>query len=844
MTNTRRDFIKQSSLLAGSIGIWDQLPASVKRAFEINPPDGTTFRDAEHIVVLMQENRSFDHCFGTLQGVRGFNDPRAIRLPNRNKVWLQTSNDGKTYAPFRLNIKDTRSTWMGSLPHGWSDMNDARNQGKMDRWLEAKKPGKDEFKDMPLTMGYYNREDIPFYYALADAFTVCDQHFCSSLTGTTPNRLYLWSGTCRDPGQKDAPANVRNSDVNYRKEASWRTFPELLEQHGVSWRIYQNEISLDTGLSGEAEAWLANFTDNPIEWFSQFRVRFLPAYLKELEKKAASLEAAIKSLKEGPERGKKEEELKALREEAEKWSPANFEKLSEFERNIHRSAFTTNLNDPAYHQLRDLVYEEEGEPRQTQIPAGDVLHQFREDVDSGRLPAVSWLVAPERFSDHPGSPWYGAWYISEVMNILTKNPEVWKKTIFIVTYDENDGYFDHVPPFVPPVPGREHAGKVSAGINTETEYVSLEEELELKGEDQEDARAGQIGLGFRVPMIVASPWSRGGRVNSQVFDHTSVLQFMEEFLSAKTGEPLRETNISTWRRTICGNLSSVFSPYGGEKIAYPTPVDKQAFIKSIYNAKFKELPSGYKALEPGEVQQVNQNQAASPVMPAQEPGTRDSCALPYELQVSGGLDKAGKAFSVKFQASDSAFGQKSAGAPFNVSAPGNYLRAEADPASPVYEACRSWVYAVAAGDTLEDSWPLSAFEGGNYGIEVYGPNGFFRSFRGNEKDPVLVIEDAYEPGTSGPGALADKLLVKVRNNGAAGTIKVGMTDLGYGAGRQQKDISAGSQVTFVADTGNSHGWYDFTIRAEGYGEFEQRFAGRVETGALRRSDPVMGNLSL
>ena len=190
--DTRRDFIKKASLLAGGTSIWGSLPASIQKAISINPAPGTTFEDAEHVVFLMQENRSFDHCYGTLQGVRGFNDPRAITIPGNHPVWMQTNKEGKKYVPFRLNINDTKATWMGGLPHSWDNQIDARNNGKYDQWLEAKRPGNKAYKEMPLTMGYYNREDIPFYYALADAFTVCDQHFCSSLTGTTPNRSFFF----------------------------------------------------------------------------------------------------------------------------------------------------------------------------------------------------------------------------------------------------------------------------------------------------------------------------------------------------------------------------------------------------------------------------------------------------------------------------------------------------------------------------------------------------------------------------------------------------------------------------------------------------------------------------
>src|SRR6195952_3972248 len=115
--DSRREFLKKAALLAGAAGLHNAFPASVKKALSINPLPGSTFLDAEHIVILMQENRSFDHCFGTLQGVRGFNDPRALQLPDKKPVWLQTDAVGNTYSPFRLNIKDTKVTWMGSLPH-------------------------------------------------------------------------------------------------------------------------------------------------------------------------------------------------------------------------------------------------------------------------------------------------------------------------------------------------------------------------------------------------------------------------------------------------------------------------------------------------------------------------------------------------------------------------------------------------------------------------------------------------------------------------------------------------------------------------------------------------------
>ena len=214
--------------MSGGAGMLQILPASILKAMTINPALGSTYLDAEHVVFLMQENRSFDHTYGSLQGVRGYNDPRTIQQPNGNKVFLQADKNGDVYAPFRLNIHDTSATWMSSLPHSWGNQVDARNNGHYDRWLEAKPSWREEYNGMPLTLGYHTREDLPFYYALADAFTVCDQNFCSSLTGTTPNRLYFWTGTIRPEPSPEAMAHVWNEDSDYDLWVTWTSYPERL----------------------------------------------------------------------------------------------------------------------------------------------------------------------------------------------------------------------------------------------------------------------------------------------------------------------------------------------------------------------------------------------------------------------------------------------------------------------------------------------------------------------------------------------------------------------------------------------------------------------------------------
>ena len=816
-------------MLSGAMGI-NMFPESIQRAFAINPAAGTTYLDAEHIVILMQENRSFDHCYGALRGVRGFNDPRAITLPNKNTVWLQSNNKGETFAPFRLNIKDTNATWMGSLPHGWTDQVDARNNGHYDQWLQAKASGHKDYKHMPLTLGYYNREDLPFYYSLADAFTICDQNFCSSLTGTTPNRLYLWTGKVREDAKSQA--RIRNEETDYDREANWKTFPERLEENNITWKVYQNEISAGVGFEGEEDSWLGNFTDNPLEWFEQHRVHFSPAHMKFLPKRLEELKSFIASTEEkiktldGEELTKTKRQLDRAKKELDatkiyiqNYTPENFNKLSQKEKNLHTKAFTTNVNDPNYHKLATLKYKDGAIERDMKVPAGDVMHQFRADVKNGQLPTVSWLIAPENFSDHPGAPWYGAWYLSEAMDILTKNPEVWKKTIFILCYDENDGYFDHVPPFVPPVPNDPTSGKVSNGIDTETEYVRLEDDLRRKSSDH--ARGSAIGLGYRVPLVVASPWSRGGAVCSQVFDHTSILQFLEKFLSHKSGKKIEESNISAWRRTVCGDLTSVFKPYNGEQIPLPPFVKHDEFVESIHKAQFKTPPSAFHALNKSEVDAAN-NTPATSVLPRQEKGTRPSRALPYQLCVNGKLNN-NRGFDLTFESRNTAFKERSAGSPFQVYCYGDKTTIRS--------------YAVAAGDVIKDTFD-QAVPGAQYHFRVYGPNGFFREFKGSSDSNFSSVDIACDYELDKKNNLTGNLVIVIDNKSAA-ELSFDLVDNAYKQPSTSKKIGAGKKETIKFDLKNSSGWYDVSVLSSGDSKFVHRFAGRVETGNDSISDPAM-----
>lgn len=827
--------MKKSAFLSGGAGMAFVLPPSIQRALSIDPKPGSTFMDAEHIVLLMQENRSFDHTFGTLRGVRGFNDPRAIALPNKNKVWAQTNKEGETYCPFRLDIKDTKITWMGSLPHGRESQVLARNGGRYDNWLEAKKSGEsEEYSKMPLTMGYYTREDIPFYYALADAFTVCDQNFCSSLTGTDPNRSYFWSGTVRAEQNEGSRPYVQNGDIEAGVE--WETFPERLEKNGISWKVYQNEIGIDHGFTGEEDVWLGNFGDNVLEYFNQYNVKLSKLYIDYLPKKIEKIKSQIKELddqiKKITDHVKHasavnhmrylEHELRLANEDLENCTQEKFNGLPDHQKNIHQKAFATNTGDPFQHQLAPLNYTDDHIGREINIPKGDIFHRFRKDVQDGNLPTVSWLVAPEYFSDHPSAPWFGSWYLSEAMDILTQNPEVWKKTIFILAYDENDGYFDHQPPFTAPDFRDPSTGKVSEGIETGIEQVRLEVDS-----------PGPIGLGYRVPLVIASPWTRGGWVNSQVFDHTSTLQFLEKFLNKKFGKDVEEANITKWRRTVCGDLTSVFRKDEGKKTEHLPFLAKDAFIESIHKAKFKNVPNDFKQLTKEEIALINKSPNLSPYMPKQEKGTKPACALPYELNVNGILDTDKNSFLISMQAGKAIFGEQSAGSPFTVYSHSKEFKVRN--------------YAVAAGDKLVDETPLSEFENEAYEISLHGPNGFYRSFRGEKSNPPLTIDLEYERADYGsmgkPQKLTGKLLLHFVNADKSNSFKIRVIDNAYKSNAVKKIVpSANAAQKTTITVPASSGWYDVSVFVEGYDKFETRYAGHVETGRPSITDPLMGQM--
>ena len=370
-------------------------------------------------------------------------------------------------------------------------------------------------------------------YELAETFTICDAYHCSVNGSTNPNRNYLWSGTTGyEPGTTQRA--VTNAAYSYDHLGyDWTAYPERLEKAGVSWQIYQE--------------W-DNFTDNAVEYFKTFKelghriLANVPGGYRTTEEFYDKLFAKTPA--------EQTEALQQLKLAVEKL-PLEDQKL--------------------FHQA---MYRSEPE---------SLIPRLRADIKAGTLPQVSWLVPSAVDSEHPGSstPVGSANLVYDLLDAIASDPETWSKTVLLINFDENDGYFDHVPPPVAPRP--------SSG-------------------EGDDWYAGQpIGLGPRVPMTVVSPWTVGGHVNSQVFDHTSVIRFLEQW----TG--VREPNISAWRRTACGDLTSAFD----FRRSYRQPsVDKPGAVPAPI-ARWKPTPP------------VDQ------AVPQQEPGRRPARALPYQPSVSG-----------------------------------------------------------------------------------------------------------------------------------------------------------------------------------------------------------------
>ncbi|MDP9046270.1 MAG: phospholipase C, phosphocholine-specific [Pseudomonadota bacterium] len=692
----RRDFLRlTAAATAAAAATPGALAQTIRRALSLPATCRTgTIQDVEHIVILMQENRSFDHYFGSLRGVRGFGDPRPVMLADGKPVWFQPHGSG-SLLPYRPSAEHLGLQYMDGTPHGWNDTHGAWNLGRYDQWVANKGT---------TTMAHLTRQDIPFHYQLADAFTICDAYHCSLMGPTDPNRYYMWTGWVGNDGSGGGPV-ISNAEAGY----GWSTYPEVLERAGVSWKIYQD---VGTGLDA-AGSWgwtgnpyIGNYGDNSLLYFHQYQ--------------------------------------------------------------------NAPPGSALYQKARTGTHVSAG---------GSLFDVLEKDVAEGTLPQVSWIVAPEAFSEHPNWPAnFGAWYIEQVLKTLTSDPDLWGKTALFITYDENDGFFDHVvPPYAP------HTRAMGAStIDTVGEFFS-------GGTDQ----PGPYGLGARVPMIVVSPWTRGGWLCSETFDHTSLIRFIEKRFGGQYAIP--ESQISPWRRVVCGDLSSAFNfEHPNDDLGGLDLPDTSGYVPpdQLRHTSFVPVPPSVQS------------------MPRQEPGRRRARALPYRFMVHGRVT-AGRGMSFDF------VNPGHAGAAFHVR---STLRSDGP-----------WTYTVQAGRTLADTLAPPSVAPDRYDFSVHGPNGFLAEFKGSFSSG---------PGRSGSGVeisyryAAESRLVEftLSNQGTAVAV-LNLTDAYRPGSTRRVAVPAGASVDERVPLGAGHGWFDISVTKAGDSVFLRRVAGHMETGHPSLSDP-------
>lgn len=751
---SKRNFLRSSLGSAAAMATLSTFPPAIRRALAIDAYNATgTIKDVKHVVLLMLENRSFDSYFGTFKGVRGYGDRFPIPTPNGASIFYQSYTKNSvtsTLIPYHLDETKGNALRAGSTPHTWSDAQAAWDNGRMSSWPTAK---------TPLSMGYYETPEVPFHRALADAFTLCDSYHCGMHTGTIANRLFFWTGTNGPNGVSPADGSRVNiaalnnqfnggNDIGASTSGwTWTTYADRLQSAGVSWKVYQSLID--------------NFGCNEMMGFRHWR-------------------AAVEQM------------------------PAARRPLYVASENIKQDVTAAGpFYDPAIDDALSPLAKGFGNT----MPYG-FLETFRDDIQNGTLPEISWIIPPSAYSEHPSpsSPIQGAWYIQEVIDALTADPEVWSKTVLLVNYDENDGFFDHLPP--PSAPSHNADGTLAGGSTLSDAEMAVEYHNYTPATSNQPAIDGRpYGPGPRVALWAISPWSRGGFVNSQVFDHTSTLMFLEKRFGVK------EPQISNYRRTICGDLTSCFDFVSPNRREVPT----------LSGRGTKDTADDTAVAQKAEPAIAVPAATTDSTLPRQATGIRPSRALPYELYVSSDVNADQGTVTLHFANAST----HNTGAVFHV-----YDRNHLDRVP--------HRYVVEADKTLDGVWTIATEDNGVYSLWVLGPNGYHREFTGNINELSKGDHPEIEVFYKSRGQT--EIFVRLHNHGRHPCTFTVESEAYRIDGPREARVPPGAMRGElhwpVRDTGN---WYDFTVTCSESASFRRRFAGRIETGEDSISDPAMGD---
>jgi phospholipase C len=365
-------------------------PAGPSRAGE--PGNGST-KKIDHLVVLMLENRSFDHMLGYLSLEKGRTDIEGLRGPTFN-----TNPVPGSVVPQPIHELDT--TIVATDPsHNHvatkEQIADGGMTGFVSNYMKKTRPG-----DEGIVMGFYTHRDLNVFDFLAENYTVCDRWFCAHPGPTYPNRFISLMGST---------SNLENIDLGGTEAGATKgdTIFDILSKVGINWKYVESNIAF-------------------LRMFDKYRV--------------------------------------------------DDENIIQRKRPSGRGNFIS----------------------------GDT---FLELAESGRLPAVTWIdpnfgeleLDGDANDDHPPADVLkGQELVCEIYRALTKAPNQWRRTLFVILYDEHGGFYDHVPPH---------------GLNdiTSPQVHPVHPE-------------GPTFYGPRVPALLISPWVGAKTASHVVFDHTSLLK--------------------------------------------------------------------------------------------------------------------------------------------------------------------------------------------------------------------------------------------------------------------------------------------------------------------------------
>ncbi len=458
-------------------------------------PADSGLHKIKHVVIIMQENRSFDSYFGTFPGADG--------IPMKNSVPTVCVPDpakGNCLKPYH----DTNDKNSGG-PHGQTSAVADINSGKMDGFIDqAEKSPKKCPPNAPAcsagnqvdVVGYHDGSDIPNYWSYAKNFVLQDKMFEPNASWSLPQHLFMvseWSAKCSQAGDPNSCVNALQSPGNPKVKAGNNIIQECRAAKPGACLSALKKAGVSSDVAPQlADSIIANCqaSDNLNQCEETLQNADIPENLKQKFISAAD--------KLAPPDYAWTDLTYLLHKNNVAWAYYVFSGTEPDCRNdgdVTCPALTQNAKTPGI--WNPLPYFDTVK-QNGQLNNIQSLHNFYAAAQNGTLPAVSWINPTGAVSEHPpGLVSAGQAYVTGLINAIMKS-QVWDSTAIFLSWDDWGGFYDHV---VPP---------------------SVDEN----------------GYGLRVPGIVISPYAKKGYIDHQTLSHDAYNKFIEDvFLNGQRLDP-------------------------------------------------------------------------------------------------------------------------------------------------------------------------------------------------------------------------------------------------------------------------------------------------------------------